>query len=579
MTLILHLSDLHLESGASEQRDIIDSLTTAIRAYVQGAGVSPSLLAITGDLFDSAAIEAERAVRVFRDLHEGLVGAMGQRPPTIVIPGNHDRRKKGLVGPHRGELFEALARGAPENALIHGIDTPFLARVVPRSFHQLDAAVIAYDSSYLPTGWISAGGVVRQEDLLHAAAHVGDGDTPVIVLIHHHLVPTPLTDLGLIEPPPERWLRFGLQRILPELVANADREELTMTALGAGTALSTLHTLRRAVLVLHGHKHIATARHLRHTYAGHGDVLLVSAGSAGTAERWSPAGTTDVARLWPSFNAVRLERGRLDVETVSFGYKGTKAGRVVLRPVVVAEQEGARWSTKPIPLEDRGPVGPELELNESICRLTPAREQPDERWDVVYERRVTRIGESPHRYVEHVDGIPGSKLVPLSAELAERGMVEAPAKLDLEIGSPGVTRYRLDGGVGRTAHEAERIYGSRTAPYEWIGLMNRYACKRARLVISGLGAVAREAFASLTDLGTGLEEPEPLQRSADGDELALTVEPCGPRKLLRIYWPLEPPRALRYGERERKAKRGEPSSSSRTPANGASILRRAFSSS
>ena len=49
-----------------------------------------------------------------------------------------------------------------------------------------------------------------------------------------------------------RWL---LGKALPTLVSNADREELTMTALGAGTALSTLHTFGRPVLLLHGHKH------------------------------------------------------------------------------------------------------------------------------------------------------------------------------------------------------------------------------------------------------------------------------------------------------------------------------------
>ena len=61
--------------------------------------------------------------------------------------------------------------------------------------------------------------------------------------------------------PPLQKLLVG--RVLPWLVANGDREELTMTALGAGSALTTLQTLGRAVLVLHGHKHYATARLLK----------------------------------------------------------------------------------------------------------------------------------------------------------------------------------------------------------------------------------------------------------------------------------------------------------------------------
>lgn len=64
-------------------------------------------------------------------------------------------------------------------------------------------------------------------------------------LLHHHLVPTLLTDIGPVEtdtlPNPLRWI---INHVLPRLVSNADREELTMTALGAGTAFSILHTLR-----------------------------------------------------------------------------------------------------------------------------------------------------------------------------------------------------------------------------------------------------------------------------------------------------------------------------------------------
>jgi 3',5'-cyclic AMP phosphodiesterase CpdA len=543
--LVLHLSDIHLVSGAPEQDAILEGLYAAVRNYLAESKAEVDLLAITGDVFDSASLDPGHAARAFRALYDGLSDAMGREAPAVIVPGNHDRRRKGLVGPHRGDLVRALSRVAPQTVHVHGNDIPFLARVVPKSFHGLPASVIAYDSTYLPTGYISAGGIVRQEDLLHAAAHLDKDDNPVILLVHHHLVPTPLTDLGVIEPPPERWLRYGLQRILPEIVANADREELTMTALGAGTALSTLHTLRRAVLVLHGHKHYATARHLRHTVVGHGDVLLVSAGSAGTAEKWSPAGTSDAARLWPSFNAVRFDGGELTVETVSFGYKDAKRGRIVVRPLVSARQDGARWSTLPIRMDARGPIGPELEANESLCRLVPSNDDASTRWDVVYERRVSRLGESPHRYLEQVEGIPGAKLVVLDADLRTRETLDVPGRLDLELGSPGITRYRLENGVCRTAAEADKVYGPRTAPYEWIGLMNRYACKRTRLVVTGLGDAAREAFASITDLGTGLEEPATLTRAA-GDEISLTVAPCEPRTLLRIYWPLDlGPRHLR----------------------------------
>ena len=73
--------------------------------------------------------------------------------------------------------------------------------------------------------------------------------------------PAPLTDVGVVKvDKTPRLVRWGVEHLLPTLIANADREEMTMTALGAGTSLSTLHALDRAVLVLHGHKHYATAR-------------------------------------------------------------------------------------------------------------------------------------------------------------------------------------------------------------------------------------------------------------------------------------------------------------------------------
>jgi hypothetical protein len=71
--------------------------------------------------------------------------------------------------------------------------------------------------------------------------------------------------------------------------------------------------------------------------------------------------------------------------------------------------------------------------------------------------------------------------------------------------------------------------------------MNRYTCDSARLSLLGLGKQAREAFASVTDLGTGLEEPAAIDRSGAGDELRLVVAGCPARTLLRIYWPLEGP--------------------------------------
>jgi hypothetical protein len=115
-----------------------------------------------------------------------------------------------------------------------------------------------------------------------------------------------------------------------------------------------------------------------------------------------------------------------------------------------------------------------------------------------------------------------------------------PGRIELDVHEDHITLYRVRDAVCRTVPEAQELYGRRASPYEWVGLMNRYLARRARLTLVGLGDLSRQAFASLTDLGTGLEEPAPVDRSAGGDELRVVVDDCPARSLLRIYWPLEP---------------------------------------
>ncbi|HTV21128.1 MAG TPA: metallophosphoesterase, partial [Polyangiaceae bacterium] len=279
MALIAQLSDLHLLSGEPEQPDILAALVDAMRREVSEKARPLDLLAITGDVFDSASRLPERSVNAFLRLHGELRAALGRDVPTVIVPGNHDRRRSGLIGPFRREPFIALRDALGERAFVHGSEVPFLAQVVPHELHGMPAWVVAFDSTYLPSGLISAGGSLRQEDILHAAAAIGQRqpDWPVLFLLHHHLIPTPLTDVGVVKvDKTPQLVRWGVEHLLPTLIANADREEMTMTALGAGTALSTFHALGRAVLVLHGHKHYATARLSSGLAEGQGDVLIVS---------------------------------------------------------------------------------------------------------------------------------------------------------------------------------------------------------------------------------------------------------------------------------------------------------------
>src|SRR5882672_6737260 len=312
MVLLFHLSDLHIDPQSAEQRGIFEVLIETLRREKHASNAAQVALVITGDVFDSSTLAPGEAVAAFLDLHARIVAVLGHATPSIVLPGNHDRRWHGLVGPHRSSLFDALhAAVDPRSVYVAGCRSPFLAELVPRAFHGLPADVVAYDSTYLPHGWVSAGGMIRQEDLLQMHAQLTDDPSarPLVVLVHHHLIPTPLTDVSFIDsgtsmPRVARWL---LGEALPTVIANADREELTMTALGAGTALSTLHSFGRAVLLLHGHKHFPTARLVRGLAAGTGDVLIASAGSGGRRERMHPTQDPETASLWPSFNIVRME--------------------------------------------------------------------------------------------------------------------------------------------------------------------------------------------------------------------------------------------------------------------------------
>lgn len=487
---------------------------------------------MSGDLFDTGSVDPGRATAELKALLSCIDHALGRPTPTLLVPGNHDRRRLGLFGPHRGDIFSALRAGLPSHVHVHGCDTPFLARLVPHAQHGQPLLLAAYDSTFLPSGYLSAGGVVRREDLLQLASEVADADPamPLVFVLHHHLVPTPLTDLGPIEThrlPP--LVHVALHRVLPVLVAHADREELTMTALGSGSALSMLHAMRRAVLVLHGHKHVATARKLERIREGDGDVLLASAGSAGTAQRWTATAVADAARLWPSFNVIELEGEALAIETVSFGYKGRSRAALSYRPLVWAAREGSEWRVAPVPGPSAGEVGPQLLLDESVVSLS--RSEMRGRWDARVERVIERAGtRSLRRYVESVEGAPG-------AHASIEGDAPRPLPVPLEL-SPGRPRtLALRGAYLRTWEEARRVRGEASPPYEWVGLMNRYRSVSARLVVRGLpAAVAATAFGSIVDLGTGEERPARVTL-VDG-AVELVQKQCPARMLLRVHFAL-----------------------------------------
>lgn len=70
MPIIAQLSDLHLLCGEAEQGDILAALVDALRREVAEKARGIDLLAITGDVFDSASRTPGPSVSAFLRLHD-----------------------------------------------------------------------------------------------------------------------------------------------------------------------------------------------------------------------------------------------------------------------------------------------------------------------------------------------------------------------------------------------------------------------------------------------------------------------------------------------------------------------------
>lgn len=525
MSLVVHLSDLHMVPEAPWQASIFEALVRTLRLEYEAARPDRVAVVITGDVFDSATDPSAQAVDAFLRLHRGVVAALGGDAPTLVVPGNHDRRRHGLLGPNRGELFRSLHGAAdPRQLFVAGAVPPFLAQIVPDELHRLPAHVIAYDSTYLPGGLVGAGGTVRVEDLLMAHARLPEDGRPIVILTHHHLIPTPLTDVNSIDSSgTPRMVRWLVGTALPALVSYGDREELTMTALGAGTALSALHTFGRAVLLLHGHKHVPTARLVAGMSDGSGDVLIASAGSAGTRERVHAARHPDAVRLWPSFNLVSLTERHVRVESVSFSSKRT-APPPVRSPLAQANIEGPKWKPELV-IPGVRDAESRVELDAAHYVLSPSPSSAD-LWDLSFERRVElREGARLRRYIDFVHALPGG----VGTGARRRGNHH----VELAIG--GVTRHFVPEALRRVFGPGARESDA-TVPFEWVGLLCRYGAAHAILQLDRANTGSLEPFGSVTDLTIGRERPARLEVTPK--HWSLAIEGISPRTLLRIYWPL-----------------------------------------
>jgi 3',5'-cyclic AMP phosphodiesterase CpdA len=533
MARILHLSDIHI-AGTSQSDAILDVLPHAVRTAVAD-GPPIACIFVTGDVFDSSTMDRTDAMARFLRLHEALAKVL-PAVPSVVLPGNHDRRGSGLFGPHDPGLFDALrdaAKATRAPVFVAGCDEPRRAQLVPPDSHGLPVLVATYDSTVLLKGKISAGGDLRQDDFLYLASvagtkHTSRTDVPLLLLVHHHLIPTPLTDVGRVNTKGRPfWQRWLVHDVGPWALANADREELTMTALGAGSALSTLHAFGRPVVVLHGHKHYPTARLLVGTRAGDNDVALVSAGSAGTEEPWAPSGNSETGRLWPSFNLVDVGEGELTATTVAFS---TKRQGEIAAPRLLASLrcDGVRWTLE----REAHPIAGRARLasNDAAFELEPSNQWGRARWDLSCSRTLKALGAAVE-YPEVVEAAPGS-----TAELIDDGARRESVPFRLSVSTAKTARYRIAGGVCRTTTEASAAYRQATA-FEWVGLVNRIPSTQAALRVTGLPETTH-AFGSITDMTTGQERPLVAERLPKG-QVELRCDPCPEARLLRVYWMLE----------------------------------------
>jgi 3',5'-cyclic AMP phosphodiesterase CpdA len=533
---IVHLSDMHLLNEPQDtQRILLRSLMAALQQERQRGPVD--LVAVTGDLFSTVVADA-RVEHEALQFFSALQRVLGEIP-IVVIPGNHDRREHGVIGPHRADFFVRVKEFLAPLSSVKVLDfsTGPLSTLLPLEYGKSLMEIAALDSTRLLQGVFGAGGSIRPEDILLLDADLQQRQAvrdktealPLLLLMHHHIVPTPVTDRGRIQTGHTGSLkRAVVERLLPWLLANGDREEVMMTALGAGTALSTLQALGRAVIVLHGHKHYATMRLLIGPHDDDGDLLLAGAGSGGLAEPWQVTSLAEGAPIWPSFNVVSLANNILTVERVRFSPKETALTN--REPMMSLAREGSRWSRLALAPNTTSCI--ELTENRAHFQVKPSLDS--QRYDIECERFILPAqGAGIYDYQEMVEGPPGCFLL-LDEKETARPSSKAPFELMIPYGRP--MRYSLRNGVCRTITAAEKAYQRQGETYEWLALMNRYDAQTATLIVEGLGKNLR-VFSSITDLGTGEERPQSLIRES-GDKLILRVSSCRARTLLRIYWTL-----------------------------------------
>ncbi len=170
--LLVHLSDTHFLAGGARLHGRTDTDVSLIRAIEQleGSGLRPDAIVITGDVADLGEADAYRRVR---GLLEPVAGRLGAE--LVWVMGNHDERTR-----FRSELLGVPASTEPYDRVIwlNGLRLIVLDTTVPGYHHgELGAAQL---------DWLRA-------ELSVPAKH------GTLLALHHPPIPTPLPLMEILE--------------------------------------------------------------------------------------------------------------------------------------------------------------------------------------------------------------------------------------------------------------------------------------------------------------------------------------------------------------------------------------------
>jgi len=217
---ILHMSDLHFGLAASSRR------RSYLKAHLNTILHEIDRVVITGDLFDSPILEYKNEFNEFRSDVERLTGS-----EIIVVPGNHDVRKKGIRFFSFGADFAQWA------------GVKWSPVYVDRAFRTIFFCFNSSEGGNFAKGKISEDQRLELGSiyLAHIAIEPEIKDYLKIALVHHH--PYKLDGQDFPTTHYQKFLSYFYKNE-DEFLAFENSEEFITWCANQGVSL-----------ILHGHKH------------------------------------------------------------------------------------------------------------------------------------------------------------------------------------------------------------------------------------------------------------------------------------------------------------------------------------